>query len=72
MVGGGGEGGEEVADGAAAALRENVPTPDPLQYPEYEPPLVAAQTRLRQRRRAEDAVGDAQVTSLFALYQSFI
>lgn len=44
----------------AAALRQ-VPTSDPSHYPEYEPTLMAAQKRLNQRRRAEDAIGDAQV-----------
>lgn len=48
------------ADSATVALRQ-VSTPDPLQYPGYEPPLVQAQLRLRQRRRAEDAIGDTQV-----------
>lgn len=49
------------AGGAAAALRDKVPTPDPTQYPGYEPPLEAARTRLKQRRRAEDALMDSQV-----------
>lgn len=55
------EGEEGGAGGAAAALRDKVPTPDPTQYPGYEPPLEAARTRLRQRRRAEDTLMDSQV-----------
>lgn len=47
-------------DGVAATLRQ-LPTADPSQYPEYEPPLMAAKQRLIQRRRAEDAVAEAQV-----------
>ncbi|CAM9641707.1 unnamed protein product, partial [Ectocarpus fasciculatus] len=46
-------------DGVAATLRQ-VPTVDPLQYPEFESPLMAAKERLSQRRRAEDAVADTQ------------
>lgn len=60
--------GEGGASGAVTTLREKVPTPDPLQYPGYEPPLEAAQARLRQRRRAEDAVGDAQVNPLVPFF----
>lgn len=56
----GGEEGEGGPDGAAAALRK-VPTADPSRYPEYEPTLMAAQQRLNQRRRAEDALGSVQV-----------
>ena len=59
-LGGEGPGGEGGRDGVAAALRQ-VPTSDPSHYPEYEPTLMAAQKRLNQRRRAEDAIGDAQV-----------
>lgn len=56
-------GGEDEAgpDGVAATLRQ-LPTLDPSQYPEYEPPMMAAKQRLIQRRRAEDAVAEAQVT----------
>lgn len=55
-------GGEDEAgpDGVAATLRQ-LPTLDPSQYPEYEPPMMAAKQRLIQRRRAEDAVAEAQV-----------
>lgn len=55
-------GGEGVTgpDGVITTLRQ-VSTVDPAHYPEYESPLVAARQRLRQRRRAEDAVSDAQV-----------
>lgn len=58
-LGGEGEGGEAGPDGVAAALRQVV-TADPSHYPEYEPTLMAAQKRLNQRRRAEDAIGDTQ------------
>lgn len=47
-------------DDTTVALRQ-VGTSDPSQYPDFEPPLMAARQRLRQRRRAEDAVGDSQV-----------
>eukprot|EP00903_Cladosiphon_okamuranus_P016857 g15545.t1 len=55
-------GGEDEAgpDGVAATLRQ-LPTPDPSQYPEYEPPMMAAKQRLIQRRRVEDAVAEAQL-----------
>lgn len=59
-LGGEGAGGEGGPDGVAAALRQ-VAAADPSHYPEYEPTLVAAQKRLNQRRRAEDAIGDTQV-----------
>eukprot|EP00752_Nemacystus_decipiens_P004070 g3725.t1 len=55
-------GGEDEAgpDGVAATLRQ-LPTLDPSQYPDYEPPMMAAKQRLIQRRRAEDAVAEAQL-----------
>ena len=55
-------GGEDEAgpDGVAATLRQ-LPALDPSQYPEYEPPMMAAKQRLVQKRRAEDAVAEAQV-----------
>ena len=59
-LGGEGAGGEAGPDGVAAALRQ-VATVDPSHYPEYEPTLMAAQKRLNQRRRAEDAIADLQV-----------
>lgn len=56
-----GEGeGEAGPDGVAATLRQ-LPQVDPSHYPEYEPPLMAARQRLIQRRRAEEAVAEAQV-----------
>lgn len=61
-LGGEKPGGEGAPDGSAASLRQ-IPTADPSHYPQYNPPLMAAQQRLRQRRRAEDAVNAAQVKS---------
>lgn len=57
-----GEGeGEAGPEGVAATLRQ-LPPVDPSHYPEYEPPLIAARQRLIQRRRAEEAVAEAQVS----------
>lgn len=64
-LGGEKPGGEGAPDGSAAALRQ-IPTADPSHYPQYDPPLMAAQQRLRQRRRAGDAVGAAQVKDLIS------
>lgn len=55
----GGEG-EAGPDSVAATLRQ-VPTVDPSRYPEYQPPLMLANSRFSERRRAEDAVAEAQV-----------
>lgn len=60
------DGGEEGPAKIAAALRQ-VPAADPMQYPDYEPPLIAAQNRLRQRRRAEDNVFDTKVGFKFSM-----
>lgn len=52
--------GEAGPDSVAATLRK-VSAVDPSQYPDYEPPLMLAKERFSQRRRAEDAVTEAQV-----------
>lgn len=58
-------------DGVAATLRQ-LPAVDPSQYPEYEPPLMAAKQRLIQRRRAEDAVAEAQVMPISFFSNCFV
>lgn len=55
--------GEAGTTGTLEALRQ-ISTPEASQYPGFEPPLVQAQKRLRQRRRAEDAVADTQVMNM--------
>lgn len=52
--------GEAGPDSVTTTLRE-IPTADPSRYPEYDPPLMLAKQRFSQRRRAEDAVAEAQV-----------
>lgn len=64
-LGGEAPGGECGAEGAAATLRQ-VASPDPSHYPGYEPPLVQARARFRQRRRAEDGIADKEVSQPLA------